>query len=138
MVTAQKHAVLAYIRRGDGAIAAVWNRKYHCWGFPGGKVEEGESFDYAIRRELREEIGAEIRKIWFPELDISPTYSEDGYIRHTFDVVLRYNGLDAVEVNTGVMWATRGFLEQEPKTGEWFRKFFAEQDRKNGIGAGLT
>jgi mutator protein MutT len=51
------------IRRDDGAILITQRLDEGsfggCWEFPGGKLERGESYAEALRRELREEIGVE-------------------------------------------------------------------------------
>ncbi len=120
----QKHAVLAYIVR-DGNVLSAWNKTYHCWGLVGGKVEPGETFAEALRRELREESGLEAARVWYPEIDISPTYSGSGRLCHTFSVSIGNAEPRLVEVSTGLAWMTRDFLEHEPKTGAWFRRFFS-------------
>jgi 8-oxo-dGTP diphosphatase len=43
------------IRRGEGVIAPG------CWCFPGGGIEAGETAEEAVIREIREEIGLEVR-----------------------------------------------------------------------------
>jgi 8-oxo-dGTP diphosphatase len=47
------------IRRRDGLleIAVVHRPEHHDWSFPKGKLEEGESFEDAALREVREETG---------------------------------------------------------------------------------
>lgn len=56
--------VVAAVIRKDGMIFAT-QRGYgdfkDWWEFPGGKVEPGESLEEALKREIREELSAEIR-----------------------------------------------------------------------------
>lgn len=56
------HVAAAVIRNGDKFLAT--QRGYgdykDGWEFPGGKIEEGETPEKALEREIREELGAEI------------------------------------------------------------------------------
>ena len=55
--------VAAIIRRGDHILITKRPEEVHLgglWEFPGGKVEAGEEAVEALKREIREELGAEI------------------------------------------------------------------------------
>ena len=58
--------VAAVIERADRRLLIGQRRSDDTsplkWEFPGGKVEEGESPEVALARELREELGATLRK----------------------------------------------------------------------------
>jgi 8-oxo-dGTP diphosphatase len=56
--------VAAIIRRDDYILITQRPDSVHLpglWEFPGGKVEPGESLEVALHREIREEVGIEIR-----------------------------------------------------------------------------
>jgi 8-oxo-dGTP diphosphatase len=57
--------VAALVRDGAGRILLSQRRADQslplCWEFPGGKVEPGEAPEAALAREVREELGCEVR-----------------------------------------------------------------------------
>jgi NADH pyrophosphatase NudC (nudix superfamily) len=53
--SALRYAAVSYIERQDGRLLCVWNQRYEGWSLPGGMVEDGESPEQALGRELREE-----------------------------------------------------------------------------------
>lgn len=71
------HAVAALIMRDDKLLVAERpeGKPYAgYWEFPGGKVEEGETGQQAIQRELHEEIGINATEMqhWFEHLHAYP------------------------------------------------------------------
>lgn len=52
----QRNRILATQRSKGGSLAAKWE-------FPGGKVEEGERHEAALRREIREELCIEVENL---------------------------------------------------------------------------
>lgn len=61
------HAAAAIIER-DGRVfcarRATSGAGQGGWEFPGGKVEDGESPEQAVRREVREELGVSLSTTW--------------------------------------------------------------------------
>ena len=49
----------------DSRIALVYEHKYNHYKLPGGNVEVGESLEQTVRREIKEEVGANIIDIYY-------------------------------------------------------------------------
>ncbi len=96
--------VAAIIQREDTRILAT-QRGYGAfkdfWEFPGGKVEEGETLEAALRREIQEEMAVGIEVVR-PYFSLSHTYEDKELIVHLHFFICR---LEAHEEPT--------FLEHE-------------------------
>ena len=79
------HVVAAIIKKDNHYLIAKRNRDKYMglkWEFPGGKVEESETFEEALSREILEELNFSI--------DIHNKIAEEKYEDNEINIVLHY------------------------------------------------
>ena len=79
------NVVSAIIKKNNYYLIVKRNRNKHLglkWEFPGGKVEKNETFEDALRREIKEELDIKI--------NIIEKFSEEKYKDAKIDVLLHY------------------------------------------------
>ena len=79
------HVVAAIIKKDNHYLIAKRNRDKYMglkWEFPGGKVEESETFEEALSREILEELNVSI--------DIHNKIAEEKYEDNEINIVLHY------------------------------------------------
>ena len=82
------HAAVGVIQRNDGLVLLaerpVGKPWAGYWEFPGGKIEEGETPEYALKRELQEELGIEVTSLY-------------PWLTRTYDYVAKYHANGQLE-----------------------------------------
>ena len=87
MVTYTKptNVVAAIIKKNNQYLIAQRNKNKHMglrWEFPGGKVNENENFEEALKREIKEELNIKI--------NIYKKIAEEEYKDEKIDIILHY------------------------------------------------
>lgn len=95
-------SVAALVTNEEGKILLV-NSPWRGWEYPGGLIEPGETFEQALRREIREEAGVEVEIERF--VGICKNVERNIV---NIDFVCRYvsGELTTSEESTEVIWAT--------------------------------
>lgn len=108
--------VVAVIARSNGSILLTRRPKDKFyggyWEFPGGKIEPGESRQYALNRELMEELGIHI-ELSYPWITRIFKYSH-ATVRLFFYRVVKWYGEPYAKENQELSWQFTESVEIEP------------------------
>lgn len=106
------HVAVAVIRDAQGRVLLSRRREgthlAGLWEFPGGKVEPGETLQDALRREIREETGLEIRA-HRPLIGIRHHYPEKSVFLDTH-LITSWSGEAHGREGQEIAWIDRGML----------------------------
>ena len=84
------------------------------WEFPGGKVEEGESPEETLIRELREELGIETKEACLAPLTFASHDYQDFHLVMPLFVCRRWQGLAKGREGQALKWVRPAELRQYP------------------------
>ena len=95
-------SVAALVTNDEGKILLV-NSPWRGWEYPGGLIEPGETFEQALRREIREESGVEVEITGF--VGICKNVEKD-IVNIDFTCKYVSGDLTTSDESTEVIWAT--------------------------------
>ena len=106
------HVAVGLLLRSDKVLIALRSKQSHqggLWEFPGGKVEEGESVEAALSRELKEELGIDIHSA-SSVMQISHDYNDKKVLLDVWSVT-DFSGEPCGAEGQPVKWVSQALLQ---------------------------
>ena len=102
IIESENHEILCALRSPKMTLPNMWE-------FPGGKVEEGESLETAIEREIKEELGCEVKAL---EVFNENTHEYEKVIVNLTCLKCKLvKGVPAASEHSALLWLKRENLE---------------------------
>ena len=84
------------------------------WEFPGGKLEAGESPEATLIRELKEELGIDVRADWLAPLTFASHAYEEFHLLMPLYLCRRWEGIVQPREGQKIAWVRPRDLAHEP------------------------
>lgn len=84
------------------------------WEFPGGKIEEGETPEFALMRELEEELGIETRPCCFSPIAFASHSYDDFHLMMPLFVCRIWRGIVMPKEEQSLKWVQKSELSDYP------------------------
>lgn len=105
------------------------------WEFPGGKLEKGESWLDALRREVKEEIGKDIKE-WKYLCDITHRYSHFQIKMKVYWVSLEKQFSSETNPHRWISWSEKDLLPFPSANHKVFKKIIKNEELRNKLQIG--
>lgn len=130
-----RSAAVAYVERADGRLLVVWNRRYRTWTMPGGMIEEGETPEAAVSRELAEETGLEAKATTFLCAGGAPSsLHPDRASEVIVFAVVALGDPEEREPGCPVTWMTREDFRASSAFADWYERHLFSRVRVGELG----
>lgn len=120
----KRKAVVGLLVQDDLVLSITRKDDHNDWGLPGGKVDEGETTETALRRELQEEVGILPTMIEF--IGVYPSDTGDEFDVYVYKI-LKCKGIPKKQPEEGLIaWQRCDTLTSKSRFKQFNQRLFAK------------